>query len=805
MQCAGAGGRWHLRDDLVAVADVDVLLGGGLVERLARGVVGHPQAHQVVLRGQRLPGAVARRGGRVGAVDGAGAGVREAVVAVHGGPEVGGRGALVGRVGAELDALQEAGDALAVGALVGGEHVLVAGVGERVAVDVARHAAGRPAPLLREVAVQQPAGGVGPVLGQLVAARRVTGGGRVGAAGHQRVQVHRHVRDARLPVLGGGVPGVELVAGRVVADRADDAAVARVDAVGSGRVVGVDAPVEPAAETDDVQHADVDAGALDGGRGRLVVSLVGDAGGVEGVVVGLHDRPLAERVGGLEPVVPGRVGGDGGRPAVHQRVVLLAHGQGEVGDARLGEVLDPVAVGVVEDVALVLGPPAVERQVAQLLGLAVADRHVDHVQVVVLRLVPPAQGVVAVRHARDVEGAVGVALAHPDRLVAVLQVGQGQPGLDDRLVQLGAGVAAPVVEGAAARRRVGLDPDHHARDVPAAAGEVVPRRREAEQRLRDRLAGPDGLGVEAGAALHHPGVPVVVALERGGLGPPLAVRWGRGQRVAVGAQVRDGQQAGAVADAGAALDVDHRQHVRIQAAQRDDVRVRVLPLVRRTQRVAVHVGAHLTERVVDVPDEARQAVVPGVERAVGGGDVGEHLAAHRGVGQRVGLQPDGHQAGARCRAVQRHGEVRAVELEAVGQHRDQVATARQGHSAGEVRLGALGVDGARVRHLGDRRPAAGAGVARRVRRAPSGGGPLLGGAGVVLVDDELVVGDRIALAHPGAGVEARLGAGADHLQAQLVGGRGGGRHGQREEGPGGQPERGEDGQQPSGPTVARSG
>ena len=75
------------------------------------------------------------------------------------------------------------------------------------------------------------------------------------------------------------------------------------------------------------------------------------------------------------------------------------------------------------------------------------------------------------------------------------------------------------------------------------------------------------LGVEAGGALHHPGVPVVVALEGGGLDPLLPVGRGDELRVAVGAHVREGDDAVGVAEALAADRVDDRQHVGVEMRQ----------------------------------------------------------------------------------------------------------------------------------------------------------------------------------------------------------------------------------------------
>ena len=366
--------------------------------------------------------------------------------------------------------------------------------------------------------------------------------------------------------------GSQLVAGGVVGDRTDDAAVARVDAVGAGGVVGVHAPVHGAAEADDVEGADVDAGALDGGRGRLVVGLVGDPGRVEGVAVGLHDRPaeLAERVAALEAVVAVGVRRDGGLPAVHEGVVTLAHRQREVRDALLAGVLDPVAVGVVEDVAGVLRPPAGHRHRAHGDGLAARDGHLLEGEQVVLRLVPPGQRVVAVGHAADVEPAVGARLADPDGLVAVLQVAERQPGVRDRALDLGAGEAVVEVVDATLRRDVVQRAHDPSGDVAGRAGvqrlPVLGRPGVAEQRGGHGLAREHELGVVPGRALHHPGVPVVVALERGGLHPVdrVALRRRDVLRVAVRAHVRVRHDAVGVADALPADGLHDRCHVGVE-------------------------------------------------------------------------------------------------------------------------------------------------------------------------------------------------------------------------------------------------
>ena len=149
----------------------------------------------------------------------------------------------------------------------------------------------------------------------------------------------------------------------------------------------------------------------------------------------------------------------------------MPDGEREVRDTILARIAFTVAVGIVEDVSAVLGPPAVQRQLAHLHHLTVLDRDVDEVEVVVLRLVPPGERVVAVGHTGDVEGAVGLAARNPDRHVAGLQVHQRDPRPLDRAADLGAGVAAPEVERPAVGWRVGLDADDDTLDL-ARAGAV---------------------------------------------------------------------------------------------------------------------------------------------------------------------------------------------------------------------------------------------------------------------------------------------------------------------------------------------
>ena len=286
-------------------------------------------------------------------------------------------------------------------------------VGERLAVVLARRAAARRLPLLRGVGLldlraldQRAPVGSGvvdhlPGVGRVVDLQRhdlLALAARVGhllrrpcrVARRGHVEPDRHVRDARLVALGHGVGRVELVAGGVVGDRADDPAV-------GARVVGLHAPVDLATEADDRQEVDVDEAAELRGRLGLVLALVGHAGGLVPGVEGLQDEPLAERVGLADVVGAVAVGGGGVGVLVHQRVVALADGQRELGDRLLTRVLLAVAVAVDEDGAVHVGEPADDHLVADVGHPAVLHLDVEAPQDVVLVVVPDGQLVGAVR------------------------------------------------------------------------------------------------------------------------------------------------------------------------------------------------------------------------------------------------------------------------------------------------------------------------------------------------------------------------------------------------------------------------
>ena len=306
-------------------------------------------------------------------------------------------------------------------------------------------------------------------------------------------------------------------------------------------------PIDRAAQADDRQDADIDALAEDRRGIGLVVGLVRDASRVVAVVIGLEHKPLVERIGALEEVVARLVGGGRGRAAVHERVPARSQRQAEVRDAGLAGILAPVPVGVVEDVALERRAPAGDRQDAHVDRLAAVHGHVGQLEDVVLGLVPVGQLVRAVGDVRDGEGPVAVATPHPDRGVAATEIGEHDPRLVDLVVDLGAGHPAAAVAGqiqAAGRRHIDVDGVDDALDRPMATGHelvgwVVPVRGRRtgdvpEDDGREGLAGDDELGVEAGRPLHHPGVPVVIALEGRRLDPAGPGRRHQGERVAVG-------------------------------------------------------------------------------------------------------------------------------------------------------------------------------------------------------------------------------------------------------------------------------
>ena len=398
------------------------------------------------------------------------------------------------------------------------------------------------------------------------------------------------------------------------------------------------------------------------------------------------------------------------------------------------------------------GPPTGQRQDAHVdHGVGRPDRHVDEVEDGVLRFVPPGQRVGAGTNVGDAELAVGVALAGPDDGVAdscIAEAGQRDPGSVDRLVDHGALKSAPDLAGQTAHTARGghidLDEVDNALDGGGSvqgpvrdrllklAARIGPhrgirRRNVAEDDGRERFAGDDELGVQAGGAFHDPRVPVVVAFERGGLDPAGTIRRRDRQRVAVRADVGDpdlafddgagrcGRGGGRTADQHGALEGvvrtclagadDERRdaaarhhagwHVGRRAAPGRVVRLHhadVLAVAHDiagaqaaagfAQRAAIDVGRHFTERVGDVPLEAGEAMLGRqVGSAVDRRDVLEDGGLNGRVGQRRGLQIDRHQAVGNGDSIHedgraRHREVLAVEFVAFGQHRDQVAAVR---------------------------------------------------------------------------------------------------------------------------------
>ena len=565
MQGACTGRRRNLRNELITVADVDVFFPGDFVKILAKGIFRDLNINQVVLAarqngGRNLGAGTVLADGRawVGVVEGVWCetSFAEAVVAIN-----------RSETGLILHTHQRAFQAgfLTVHgvARVGGDNrvvgqdLLLGGVGQRVTVHVSSGAAHGLLPRFGDVGVEVLTLGVGTIQVELVAASGITAGIACEAFGWL-IQLDVDARNTGLPVLHRGVLRVEFVAGGVVADGADDAAVAGIDAVRcAGWVIGVHAPVQLPGEADDGQRADVNATADElagcitlngnGCRDRLVVGLKGGPRGVIAIVVGLHHQPLRHGVGTLELVVTGAVGFHRGGTAIHERVLSLAHGKSEVGHAWFARVFHTVAVGIAEDVTIEKRPPAVDRNNAHVDGFAVADGDVLQVEDVVLRLVPPGQRVVAVGNVRDVEGTVDVALADPHRGVAVGEVGERKPWLGDGVIDLGTAKAAEdlagCLGGATGRGHVHMNTVNNALDVPGTRSHCVGLLHEAEHNARERLAALDEFGVKAGGAFHHPGVPVVVTFKGGGLDPRVLAcaqcGWNDLQRVAVRSKVGD--------------------------------------------------------------------------------------------------------------------------------------------------------------------------------------------------------------------------------------------------------------------------
>src|SRR5680860_212775 len=162
------------------------------------------------------------------------------------------------------------------------------------------------------------------------------------------------------------------------------------------------------------------------------------------------------------------------------------------------------------------------------------------------------------------------------------------------------------------------------------------------------------------------------------------------------------------------------------------------------QRVAVDVGLYRAQGVGETADEAGHEVLAHVPTHVGRRVVLEDERPDRAVGQRVGLQRHREGTSQGIGAAGLRGddgvdaEMRTIDLVAVGDDGDQVATVRQGKEW-EVALVTLGVDRAPARVFRNRRPEAGARIARVQGRATGSdrGGPLVGGPGGVDIEDVL--------------------------------------------------------------------
>ena len=243
--------------------------------------------------------------------------------------------------------------------------------------------------------------GPGPCLGQVrierLAARGTLGAvadteardrtvriGDIGAVGIlvRLPELHHDAGHARLVVLGARLGRVVLVAGAVVADGADDAAV-----LVSG--VRLHAPVDFTGEADDREHVEVDLARKERRRRRLVVGPERDAGRLVAGVERLEHHELRKRVDLIEVVLAVFVRRLALLALVVQRVVATSHRQIEPGHAdfpglaevvlavavQVGVVLLAVAVRVDEDRAADVGEPTGEAERADVGVLA--GHHVD--------------------------------------------------------------------------------------------------------------------------------------------------------------------------------------------------------------------------------------------------------------------------------------------------------------------------------------------------------------------------------------------------------------------------------------------
>ena len=156
------------------------------------------------------------------------------------------------------------------------------------------------------------------------------------------------------------------------------------------------------------------------------------------------------------------------------------------------------------------------------------------------------------------------------------------------------------------------------------------------------------------------------------------------------------------------------------------------------ERVAIDIRGDKVDIIRKVSDKTRQATLGRfVRRAVGGRVILEHPRADGRIRQRSGLQLHRH------RARYRHGEMSAVELVAVGNHRDQVTAIGQVVQSGnEIVLVAFSIDRAEAAVLNAcRNPVTGAWVAGTSRRTTVSRTALFGCACIVLIDNIFELSD----------------------------------------------------------------
>ena len=237
---------------------------------------------------------------------------------------------------------------------------------------------------------------IGAIRFHLVEAVCIAGMDIVVGTIHRRIKINRQIRNAGLPVFNRGVGWIQFIAGGVIADRTHDAA------VGAGSI-GLHAPIEAASQTNHRVHVDIHTLTEYCCFLRLVISLIGDAGGLESIGIGFLHQPLGHWVGAFHPVITVGVCRHRGCAAIHDGVLALPHHDGEVGDARLAGIHLAIFVEIVEDMTFDGGPPAEQGNCTEIRCLAIANRDVLRLENIILRLIPQTENIIAIGNIGNVE------------------------------------------------------------------------------------------------------------------------------------------------------------------------------------------------------------------------------------------------------------------------------------------------------------------------------------------------------------------------------------------------------------------